>query len=103
MTWVTPFGYPSKRPNPSSQCGVDLVQHRGPRAKILCLEAIEWALVSIQVGVEVFGVGGQVEKSGEDFALLGGAGDVGLGVDLVAGVVGRVELAELDHGAFDAG
>ena len=53
--------------------------------------------------MEVFGVGGDVEESGEDFALLGGLGDMGGGVDPVGGVVVGGEFAQLEDAALGAG
>jgi hypothetical protein len=38
---------------------VDLFQHPGARAKILLAELVERRLVGVEVGVEVFGVGGE--------------------------------------------
>src|SRR5689334_20416936 len=94
-----PFRY---RVSALTQSRVDLLEHRRPGAKILRLELVERSGVGVEVAVEVFGVGGDVEEAGEDFALLGGAGDEGLGADLVGGVVVGVELAEAEHGAAGA-
>jgi hypothetical protein len=56
-----------------SQGCVDLVEHPSARAKILLPELIERpSLIRVEVGVEVFGIGGEVEKAGEDFAAGGG-------------------------------
>ena len=83
--------------------GVDLLQHPTPRTKLLRPQRVERGREGVEVGVEVFGVGGDVEESGEDFALLGGLGDVGGGVDLVGGVVVGGELAQLEDAALGAG
>lgn len=84
----------------STQSCVDLVQHRRARAEVLLTKLIErLRLVRVEVGVEIFSVGGEVEKAGEDFAGGGGLCDRGLGDDFVGGVVVAGELAELDDGA----
>src|SRR3954470_7762546 len=46
---------------------VDLVQHRRPRAEVFRLELVERRVEGVEVGVEVFGVGGYVQEAGEDF------------------------------------
>src|SRR5260221_11603096 len=79
-----------------TQTGVNFIQHRRARAEIFLAELVERGLVGVEVGVEVFGVGREVEKTGEDLALGGGLGDVVDRVDLVGGVVVGGGLAELD-------
>src|SRR6201988_1073775 len=58
-----------------SQSCVDFFQHPRARTQILLVEPVKRRVEGVEVGVEVFGVGGQVEESGEDFALGGSAGD----------------------------
>ncbi len=49
--------------------------------------------------MQVFGVGCQVEKTGEDLAMDGRLRDLVLGADAVGGVVAGAELAQLDDAA----
>src|SRR3989449_3308435 len=83
----------------SAQRCVDLLEHPRARAKILLAELVEWYRAGVEVSVEVFGVGRQVEKAGEDLALHGGLGDLVLRADAVGGVVAGAQLAQLDDAA----
>src|SRR5882672_2811551 len=71
----------------SAQRCVDLLEHPRARAEILLAGLVERHRDGVEVGVEVFGVGRQVEEAGEDFALHGGLGDLVLSADAVGGVV----------------
>src|SRR5581483_2950178 len=82
-----------------AQRGVDLIQRRRTRAKLGGLEPVERLGVGVEVGVEVLGVGLEVEKPGEDFALLRGVSDVAHRADFVRGIVLVAELAQLDDAA----
>src|SRR5256886_8290531 len=83
----------------SAQRCVDLLEHPGARAKILLAELVERHRAGVEVSVEVFGVGRQVEKAGEDLALHGGLGDLVLRADAVGGVVAGAQFAQLDDAA----
>src|SRR5213083_974729 len=87
------------RTQASAQRCVDLLEHPCARAEILLAELVERYRVSVEVSVEVFGVGRQVEEAGEDLALDGGLGDLVLRADAVGGVVAGAELAQLDDAA----
>src|SRR6267143_2714589 len=69
----------------SAQRCVDLLEHPGARAEILLAELVERHLDGVEVRVQVFGIGRQVEKAGEDLALDGGLGDLVLRADAVGG------------------
>src|SRR5882672_36443 len=64
------------RTQASAQRCVDLLEHPSARAQVLLAELVERHRVGVQVSVQVFGVGRQVEKAGEDLALDGGLGDL---------------------------
>src|SRR6266850_1363105 len=82
------------RTQASAQRRVDLLEHPGARAEVLLAELVERHRVGVQVSVQVFGVGRQVEKAGEDLALDGGLGDLVLRADAVGGVVAGAEFAQ---------
>src|SRR5881296_1600879 len=87
------------RTQASAQRCVDLLEHPGARAEIFLAELVERYRVGVEVRVEVFGVGRQVEEAGEDLALHGGLGDLVLRADAVGGIVAGAELAQLDDAA----
>ena len=79
-----------------AECCVYLVEHRRTRLEVFLAELVERHRVVVEVGVEVFGVGRQVKKAGEDLALDGGLGDLVLSADAVGGVVAGAQFAQLD-------
>ena len=81
------------------QCSVDLLQHPRPKTELFLAQRVERSREGVEMGVEVFGVGVDVEEAGEDFALGRVRLDLGHGVDAVGGVVLGVGLAQLDNGA----
>src|SRR6266403_231105 len=89
----------TQRTQASAQRGVDLLEHPCARAEVLLAELVERRRVGVEVRVEVFGVGRQVQKAGADLALDGGLGDLVLGADAVGGIVAGAQLAQLDDAA----
>src|SRR2546421_1017953 len=75
---------------------VYLFQHPRPRTKLLLAELVERGLHGIEVGVEVFGVGGEVQQAGDDFAFRGVVGDVFERLHAAGRVVVGVGLAQAD-------
>src|SRR2546421_11244237 len=82
---------------------VYLFQHPRPRTKLLLAELVERGLHGIEVGVEVFGVGVEVQQAGDDFAFRGVVGDVFEGLHAVGRAAVGVGLAQADVGSVVLG
>src|SRR5207245_9746962 len=78
---------------------VYLCQQPRPRTKLRLTELVERGLHGIEVGVEVFGVGVEVQQAGDDFAFRRVVGDVFERLYAVGGVVVGVGFAQADDGA----
>src|SRR6267378_3884329 len=78
---------------------VYLFQHPRPGTQLLLAELVERGLHGIEVGVEVFGVGVEVQQASDDFAFRRVVGDVFERLYAVGRVVLGVGLAQADDGA----
>src|SRR5439155_10405358 len=72
----TPQLKPFNTPRDLPQRRVNLLQRPRSRAQLLLAELVERGLHGVEVGVEVFGVGVEVQQAGDDFAFRGVVGDV---------------------------